>query len=76
MNTSKVLPFAVCLLLIILVEPFYRQYLFEASIPIIIMLQASATPELILFFQTVSSIGAMGLIIGVLVISYIWWSRS
>lgn len=64
------------LLLLIATEPFYRAPLFNASIPIIISFQSTATPESIQFFKTVSDIGALGLIIGVLVISYLFGARN
>lgn len=76
MNSIKPQHLWSLLLLILLVEPFYRQYLFDASIPIIISLQASATPEWIQFFQTVSFIGAGGIPIAVILGGYIFWPRS
>lgn len=66
----------VSLILIVSIEPFYRHPLFNASIPTIISLQSSATPASIHFFKLVSDIGAFGLIIAVILGSYVWLERS
>jgi membrane-associated phospholipid phosphatase len=66
----------VFLVALIAVEPYYRQTLFDASIPAIIALQSTATPEMVSFMKLVSDIGSLGLIIGVLVISFLFFERS
>ncbi len=63
------------LALLIATEPFYRLPLFNASIPTIVALQSTATPWSINFFKAVSDMGAVGLIIAVVLGSYIWLER-
>lgn len=46
------------------------------SIPVIKELQTTATPDRIAFFKLVSDVGSMGLIIGVLVLTYLMSERS
>jgi membrane-associated phospholipid phosphatase len=64
------------LILIVATEPFYREVLFNASIPTIITLQSTATPESIHFFKVVSDVGAIGLTFGVIIASYVWLERN
>jgi hypothetical protein len=75
---TKLSPITSLIFLVFLIgtEPYYRQPLFDASIPIIKDLQASATPDMIDFMKWVSLIGAMGLIVGVQIISYLFFERS
>lgn len=64
------------LLLLIATETYYREPLFEMSIPVIKELQSTATPDSIAFMKLVSEIGAIGLIVGVIVLTYIFSERS
>ncbi len=64
------------LIFLVTTEPIYQKFLFDLSIPVIVALQSTATPASVAFMKLVSDIGAMGLIIGVLLISYIFWGRA
>jgi len=63
-------------LLLVATEPFYREALFNASIPTIIALQSTATPWSINFFKVISDVGAFGIMFGVILGSFVWLERN
>ena len=68
--------FTVTLAVLIIIEPLYRQPLFDASIPLIISLQSSATKASIAFFKLVSNLGVGGIVGCTLLGSYLFGSRE
>jgi hypothetical protein len=72
----KLIAVIASLLLLVATEPFYREVLFNASIPLIVEFQSTATPASIEFFKAVSDMGAFGLTLIVVVGSYVWIERE
>jgi hypothetical protein len=64
------------LLLLVATEPFYREFLFNASITLIVDIQSTATPWSIGFFRTVSDLGTNGIIVSVILGSYFFMERE
>ena len=64
------------LILLVATEPFYREFLFNASITMIVDIQSTATPWSIGFFKTVSDLGTNGIIASVILGSYLLMERE
>ena len=72
----KLIAVIASLFLLVATEPFYREVLFNASRPLIVEFQSTATPASIEFFKDVSDMGAFGLTLIVVVGSYVWIERE
>ena len=75
-NIIVIVAITASLVLLVASEPLYREALFNASIPIIVGFQSKATPTSIAVSKAISDVGVFGLILAIIVGSYVWLERE